>query len=114
MKHLVYVFNDLNSAIRARDYLHDETGCTAVELTNLADDTGALDGNFLVEYKDATHDDDDSLFDRSFSRDDINEGLGRRPIMHNDKTLLVAVIADMAKLHVAEAILRQAGGTRPM
>ena len=78
---LVKVYNTLSNVEGARKALL-ASGFAAdhVHIDTQIDDVSAVEGSFILEYKDTKKGNDDSAFDRLMGGGDPNEGLGRTPV----------------------------------
>lgn len=92
---LVRVYDQLVSAENTRRALLDSGFRSEnVRLVSNGDEAGPVQGNFVLEYKDAEHAGDRSVFDALLGRDDINEGLGRQAVAWRDHYLLTVDVQD--------------------
>lgn len=108
---IVRVYDSLEDAEQARDGLVD-AGFRKddINLSVMNDESGAMEGNFVLDYKDAGHDNDRSFVDSLFGSDDTNEGLGRSEVAWRGNFMLAVQAADSAQLGQAAQIAEQFGG----
>lgn len=108
---LVRIYNALNSAEEARKaLLASGFSREKLHLSSMADEAGPVEGNFILEYKDAAHDNDTSFLDSLFQRDDPNEGLGRQAVAWSGTCILTVDVDDEVQLRQAGEIISQFGG----
>lgn len=90
---LRFSFEDSDSAARAREKLL-KAGVAAerISMHVLSDEAGPSVGNFALETKDVDRDNDNSLFDKIFTRDDPNEGVARKSVRWHSSTLLLVEV----------------------
>lgn len=105
---LIRVYDKLSSAEQARNaLLASGFSSESVHLTSNEDDAGPVEGNFVLEYKDARHANDKSTWDSLLDRDDINEGLGRQGVAWRGNYLLTVEAQDDEQFHRASDITRK-------
>lgn len=97
---LKYVFDDLRQAETVADMLRPQKTNT-VQVLSLADETGGTEGNFLLEYKDEFEHNADRISSGAPFDPNINKGLGKQKMVHNDKVLLIVEVndCDHARIH---------------
>lgn len=107
---LVRIYDHLANAESARSALV-ASGFSAgsVHLTAADDEAGPVEGNFILEYKDAAHAHDRSAFDSLLGRDDPNEGLGRQAVAWREHYLLTVDVQDDEQFARAEDITQRFG-----
>lgn len=109
---LVRVYDRLASAENARTALLDSGfPSECVHLTPSDDEAGPVEGNFILEYKDADRAGDKSVLDSLLDRDDINEGLARQDVAWGGHVLLTVDVQDEEQFRRADDIAKKYGGS---
>ncbi len=62
-------------------------------------------GNFALDTKDVDRDHDDSLFDKFFTRDDLNEGVARQTVRWHSSVVLLVDTEDNDEKERVSALL---------
>jgi hypothetical protein len=107
---LVKVYNRFSDAEQARNALVSSGfPPEAIHLESSADEAGPVQGNFALEYKDSDNDNDNSVFDSLFGRDDPNEGRGRTEVAWGAGYIMTIDAVDDAQSARASDIARQFG-----
>lgn len=108
---LVRVYDRFARAESARAALLDSGfPSESVHLTPSDDEAGPVEGNFILEYKDADRAQDKSAFDSLLDRDDINEGLNRQDVAWRGHYLLTVDVQDDEQFRRASDIAEKFGG----
>ncbi len=92
---LRYSFEDSDSAALAREKLL-QAGIAADHISThvLSDEAGPSVGNFALDTKAVNRGNDDSLFDKIFTRGDPNEGVAHQSVRWHSSTLLLVDVDD--------------------
>lgn len=107
---LVRVYDHLANAERARNALvASGFSSESVHLTAADDEAGPVEGNFILEYKDAARARDRSALDSLLDRDDPNEGLARQDVAWRGNYLLTVDVQDDEQFARAADIAQQFG-----
>lgn len=107
---LIRVYDHLANAERARNALVSSGFSSEnVHLSAADDEAGPVQGNFVLEYKDADRASDKSSLDSMLDRDDVNEGLGRQDVAWRGTFLLTVDVQDDEQLARAADITQQFG-----
>lgn len=107
---LVRVYDKFSDAENARNaLLASGFPPDSVHLAAKEDEAGPVEGNFILEYKDAEKGGDRSLFDSLFGRDDPNEGQGRSEVAWRGGYLLTVDAKDGDQLARASDITKRFG-----
>lgn len=109
---LVRVYDLFANAEQARNaLLASGFSSDSVQLTSNADEAGPVEGNFILEYKDAANAHDRSALDSLLNRDDPNEGLGRQKVAWRGNYLLTVDAQDDEQFTRASEITRRFGAS---
>jgi hypothetical protein len=107
---LVRVYNRLSDAENARNALVSSGfSPEAIHLESRMDEAGPVEGNFALEYKDSDNDNDVSVFDSLFGRDDPNEGSARSDVAWRGSYVMTIDANDETQLARASDIAKQHG-----
>ncbi|MDB5838419.1 MAG: hypothetical protein JWQ23_371 [Herminiimonas sp.] len=111
---LVRTFDKFSDAENARNaLLRSGFSPESVHLVSQQDEAGPVEGNFILEYKDADHDRDVSFLDALTGRDDPNEGKGRSEVAWRGTYLLTVDASDNEQFNRASRITEEFGTSAP-
>jgi hypothetical protein len=116
---LIKVYDHFANAENARNaLLSSGFPSESVHLTAQDDESGPVEGNFILESKDAGHAHDRSFLDSLLNRDDPNEGVGRQDVVWRSTFLLTVDVQDDEQFARAADITgkfgaRDGGGRSP-
>lgn len=111
---LLKIYDRLSKAEAARQaLLASGFPSEKLHLSSTIDEAGPVEGNFILEYKDALRSNDKSFLDSLFQRDDANEGLGYEEIAWRGSCLLTIETEGAEQLRRAQEITGHFGGTDP-
>jgi len=111
---LVKIYDRLSNAEAARKaLLASGFPSEKLHLSSIIDEAGPVEGNFVLEYKDAAQDKDKSFLDSLFQHDDPNEGLEYQEIAWRGACMLTIETDDAGQLQRATDITAPFGGIEP-
>src|SRR3569623_749181 len=111
---LLKIYDRLSKAEAAREaLLASGFPSEKLHLSSTIDEAGPVEGNFVLEYKDAVRDNDKSFLDSLIQRADPNEGLGRREVAWCGSCLLTVEAEDAEQLRRVRKLIEDFGGAEP-